>query len=225
MARSVNTEAKQLPAGLEQFLEAAHVEEAFVLAGKARGRQILRRGGTAHRNGDVGTIFAFEPVIGCGEVLSKAIGAGGSEHDVAGLGGPLGKDVDAGLVDPVEKLMQPVPCPGRRQRIAVGLRREDEAVRYPDAPIRQNRIELAKRCVLSAYCRNVVQPNVAEPARVPGNRHSRSLIYAPTILLWAGIHVLTQINGQGAQMRDWSPSVPGRGTGWPRRRETPCPLA
>ena len=208
---------KAAPAGLEQVPRAANIEEAFVLAGKARGGEVLGRGGAAHGNGDVGPIFAFELAIGRGDVLSKAIDAGGSEDDVAGFGRALGKDIDAGLVDAVEKLMQPVPCPSRRQRVAVGLRREGEAVRHPDAPIRQSRIELAKRRVLSAYCRNVVQPNVAEPARVPGGRHSRSLICAATILLGPGIHVLTQINGQGAQMRDWTLSVPGRGTWMPQK--------
>jgi len=34
-------------------------------------------------------------------------------------------------------------------------------------------------------------------------------------LLWPVIHVLTQINGQVAQMLDWTLSVPGRGTGCP----------
>ena len=87
-----------------------------------------------------------------------------SKTIVAGFGGALGKHIDAGLVDRVEKLMQSVPCSGRSQRVAVGLRRQGKAVRHPDALIRQNRIELAKRRVLSAHRRNIVQPNVAEPA-------------------------------------------------------------
>ena len=171
------------PAGFEQVPRTADVEEAFVLACKARSGEILGRGRAAYGNRDVGPIFTSELLIGGGDFLLKAIGAGGIEDNVPGFAGTLGKYIDAGLVDPVEKLMQPVPCPSRRQCVAVGLRREGEAVRHPDAPIRQSRIELAKRRVLSAHCRHVVQPNVAEPARVPGNRHSRSLIYAPTILL------------------------------------------
>ena len=119
--------------------------------------------------------------------------------------------------------MQPVPCPSRRQRVAVGLRCEGEAVRYPDAPIRQSRIELAKRRVLSTHCRNVVQPNVAEPAHVPGGRHSRSLICAATILLGPGIHVLTQINGQGRKCAIGLFQFLDAGLGCPRRRENPTP--
>lgn len=159
------------------------VEEALVLACKARGREILGRGRAAYGNRDVGPIFTSKLLISGGDFLPKAIGAGGIEDNVPGFAGTLGKYIDAGLVDPIEKLMQPVPCTSRRQRIAVGLGCEDEAVRYSDAPTRQRRIELAKGSVLSTHRRNIVQSNVAEPAHVPGSRHSRSLIYIKSILL------------------------------------------
>ena len=139
------------PAGFEQVPRTADVEEAFVLAGKARSGEILGRGRAAYGNRDVGPIFASELLIGRGDFLPKAIGAGGIEDNVPGFAGTLGKYIDAGLVDPVEKLMQPVPCTSRRQRIAVGLGCEDEAVRYSDAPTRQSRIELAKGSVLSTH--------------------------------------------------------------------------
>ncbi len=48
------------PARFEQTVGAADVEKAFVLAGKARSRQILRRGRTAHRDRDVAAVLPFK---------------------------------------------------------------------------------------------------------------------------------------------------------------------
>ena len=45
---------KAAPAGFEQVLRAAHIEEAFMLAGKARGRQIFGGRRTSHGDGDAG---------------------------------------------------------------------------------------------------------------------------------------------------------------------------
>ena len=72
---------KAAPAGFEQILRAANIEEAFVLACKARGGEILGRGRAAYRNRNVGPIFAFELSIGFGDFLPKVIGAGGIEDN------------------------------------------------------------------------------------------------------------------------------------------------
>ena len=53
---------KAAPAGVEQIFRAANIEEAFVLAGKARRRQILGGGRAAHRDRDVGAILVFRAV-------------------------------------------------------------------------------------------------------------------------------------------------------------------
>ena len=81
------------PAGFEQIASTVDVQEAFVLACKARGGEILGRGRAAHGNRNVGPIFAFELSIGLGDVLSKTIGTGGIEDDRACLGSTLGKHI------------------------------------------------------------------------------------------------------------------------------------
>ena len=121
MARSVKIEAKQCRQASNRSLCATDIEEALVLAGKARGRQILGRRRTAHRDGNVGPILRFELSIGFGDLLSKASVPVASKTIVPRFGGAFGQDIDAGLVDVIEKLMQPLPRSGRRERIAVGL--------------------------------------------------------------------------------------------------------
>ena len=51
-------------ARLEQLVRAADVEEALMLAGKARRRQILGRGRAADGHGDTLAILLFEPPVG-----------------------------------------------------------------------------------------------------------------------------------------------------------------
>ncbi len=164
--------SEAVPAGFEQLISAADVQETFVLACKARRRQILGGGGAAHGNRNVGAIVVFELSVGLGDLTSEAIGTGSIEDDRAGLGGAAGKLVDAGLIERVEQRMQSVPCAGRGQRVAVGLSGQRKSVRHPDALSRQNRIEFAQRRVLSAHGRDIAQPNIAEPtnAIVSGHR-------------------------------------------------------
>ena len=171
------------PAGFEQIPRTADVEEAFVLACKARGREILGRGRAAHGNRDVGPIFAFELSIGRGDFLLEGDRCRWHRRRCPGLRRHAWQAHRCGSCRPHREAHATGPMLRRRQRIAVGLGREGEAVRHSDAPTRQSRIELTKGSVLSTHCRNIVQPNVAEPAHVPGSRHSRSLIYITSILL------------------------------------------
>ena len=62
---------KAASAGFEQIVRAAHIEKAVVLAGKARGRQILRGCGTPHRDGSAGASLALELPISFHNLLAQ----------------------------------------------------------------------------------------------------------------------------------------------------------
>jgi hypothetical protein len=86
-------------AGFKQIARTADIQEAFVLACKARGWRVLRGGRATHGHGHVGTILVFELSIGFRNVLSKSIGAGSVKDDRARLRGAPRKLVYARLVD------------------------------------------------------------------------------------------------------------------------------
>ena len=71
------------------------------------------------------------------------------------------------LVEAVEKLMQPVPCLSRGQRVAVGSRGQGEAVRHADPGPTKMRIELAQRSILAAHQRLHRCSAGGEPPDVP----------------------------------------------------------
>ena len=78
---------KAAPAGLEQVLGAAHIEEAFVLAGKACGRQIFRRRRTSHRDGDAGPGFPLKLPISFHDLFAEKRRVHRPVYDLAGFGG------------------------------------------------------------------------------------------------------------------------------------------
>ena len=110
---------KAAPTGVEQVFHAVNIEETFVLAGEARRRQILGGGRTADGDRNVSAILVFERPIGPGNLLSQVLGAGGLEDDLACFSGALCEDIHTCFIEPVQKLMQLVPCSGRGERIAV----------------------------------------------------------------------------------------------------------
>jgi hypothetical protein len=72
---------------------------------------------------------------------------------------------DPGLIDPVEELVQSLPCAGCGQSLAIGVRSQDESIWDPNALIRQNGIELAERSIFSAHQADIVQPDILEPTQ------------------------------------------------------------
>jgi hypothetical protein len=73
------------PAHLDDRSRVTNIEEAFVLAGEARGRQILGRRGTADRDRDIGAVFVFELSIGRRDRVGQRRGAGRRIDDLARL--------------------------------------------------------------------------------------------------------------------------------------------
>ncbi len=97
---------KAAPAGLEQILRATYIEEALMLAGKTRGRQIFRRRGAAHRDSDAGSKFPFKLPIGFRDLVAQRGAVHRGIDDVARLGGPGRELPDVALVETVEQPMQ-----------------------------------------------------------------------------------------------------------------------
>src|SRR5271170_2544614 len=75
------------------------------------------------------------------------------------------------MVEVGEKSMQLALYTGPGERVTIGSSSQGEALRHPDALCREHPIELAERGVLAAYCRDVFQPEIAEPADIRLCRH------------------------------------------------------
>ena len=135
-----------------------------MLAGEARGRQILGRRGTADRNRDIGAVFLFELSIGRRDRFGQSRGAGRRIDDLAGCSGGFGQQLHLALVETVKQAVELLQGLRAGEGIAISLRRQGEAVRHLDVAFRQGAIELAQRCRLAAHGRNIAEPNIAEPA-------------------------------------------------------------
>ena len=162
------------PAGLEHVVGAADVQKAFMLTGEAGGRQVLGGRRAAHRDRDVVAVLGFE----FGDkpratALAQALGAGGGVDDAARLLRALREQRDVGDVEVVEQRMQPRPRIGCRQRIAVGIGREGEAVRHAHAGLHQVR-HRARRARRS--CR---RPAAHRQPQLANQRMSRASCSSP----------------------------------------------
>ena len=96
-------------AGLEQCIRAAHVEKAFVLAGEARRRQVLRGRRAAHGDRYVGSVVGLQFPIGADGLLPQLLDSRGVIDDAARFGGSLGEQVDAPLVELSEEPVKRLP--------------------------------------------------------------------------------------------------------------------
>ena len=119
---------KAAPAGFEQVLRATHIEEAFVLAGKACGRQIFRRRRTSHRNGDAGPGFPLKLPISFHDLFAEKRRVHRLVYNFAGLGGFARKLLDLALVETVQKPVKLVRNIALRQRIAISVCRDGKAI-------------------------------------------------------------------------------------------------
>ncbi len=172
--RAVGEDRRKAPAArFEQRIGAAHIEEAFVLAGKTGIGQVFRRRRAAHRDGNLAAIVIGKLAVGLADQGAQIVLGRRRVNDAARLRGAFLQQIDVGLVEPVQKIVKLVPGVRRGQRVAIGLGGEREAVRHPDALRRENRIKLAERGVLAADQSNIVQPGISEPAHIVQLRQAR----------------------------------------------------
>ena len=165
---------KATPAGLEQILRAADVEEAFMLARKTRGRQIFCRRRTSHGDCNASPVFPFKLPIRFQDLRAERLRIHCHVYDFAGLGGDGGKPLDLALVETVEKSMKLVRDTGLRQRIAVSVCRDGKTVGDSNPLRRENGIQLAKRRGLAADQADVVQANFEERPDISRHLANRS---------------------------------------------------
>jgi hypothetical protein len=154
------------PARLDDSPHTANVEEAFMLAGETCGRQILSSRGAANRNRDIGAIFLFELAIGRCDRFSQSRCAGRRIDDLACLGGGFAQQIDLAFIEHVKQAMQLIQCLRAGECVAIGLRRQGEAVWHLDVAFRKGAIEFAQGCRLAAHDTNVAEPNIPEPPDV-----------------------------------------------------------
>ena len=153
---------KAAPAGLEQILRAAHIEEAFMLARKTRGRQIFRRRRTPHGDSDAGPGLPFKLPIRFHDLFAERRRIHRPVDDFAGFGGYGRKLLDLALVETVEKPMKFVRDAGLRQRIAISVCRDGKAIGDSHPFGRERRIQFAERSGLAADKPDVVQSDFEE---------------------------------------------------------------
>ena len=168
-----------LPAGLEQIVQATHIEEALMLPGEACGGQILRRGRTAHGHGHSCTVLALQATVVFGKQRLHPVGAGGGMDDRPGLGRRGGQPGDIVAAHALQQRLQARPGIRRRQGVAVEAGRQGKSVGDLHALGRQGGIHLAQRGVLAADRGDVAGSDVLEPTRIVRRDHGNSPAYVP----------------------------------------------
>ena len=153
---------------------AAHIEIAVVLAGETGARQILRRRRRADGDAQLRAIFRRQSRQRRADLRVEIGGQGGGVDDLARPRGAARQIVDIGNIESDERLFQRRPSAGGLERMAIGLGGDREAIGNGDALRREFPEHLAKRGVLAADQRNVLDADLAkeadDSARRPGAR-------------------------------------------------------
>ena len=103
-----------------------------MLTGKAGGRKVFGRRGTADRDSNVGAVFLLKLTIRLLDRPAQIVMVSGGIYDRASSAARLDKVANATLVQSGEKFAKIVPDSGLRERVAIGFSRQGEAVRYSD---------------------------------------------------------------------------------------------
>ena len=159
---------KALSARLFELGDALDVEEAVMLPGKARRRQIFGGGGTANSDRDPRPVHRFEFSIALHEHRSDPVRTRCGVDEGPSFGSRSGQAVDVIRADPVEQGRQLRPGAARSKRLAVHFRRQGEAVRHLHTLPGQRRDHLAQRRILPADRCQISGANVPEPADMGG---------------------------------------------------------
>src|SRR5271169_3063758 len=114
-----------------------------MLTGKARGRQVLGSRRAAYCDRDLGTAYLFECTVGLGDLRAQMGRTGRLVYDLARGRRPLGQQRHIMMVEAREEPVQLIPGTSLCERVAVRLRRQDEAFGHPDALCREHPMEFA----------------------------------------------------------------------------------
>ena len=153
--------------GIEQHRRPAHVEVGLVLAGEARGRQVLRRRGAPHRHGQQFlAVFLPQRRIGLEHLRLGLRRQACGVHDLPAGSARPGERSHIGLIEPVELRVQPRPGVAPRQRVPEGIGGHGKAVRHRYAERRELAHHLAQARVLATDQRHVAEREFREPSDV-----------------------------------------------------------
>ncbi len=166
------------PDRIQHHLLATDVQIGIVLAGKARGRQILGRGRRAHRDRQILAIGLHELAPGGQDLLARPLGQARRIDDLAAAGAGAGQRLDIGLVEPIQLRMQFSPRIRLGERVAKRLRRDRKAVRLAHAERHELPVHLAERGILAADQRHVGIGDVGKPTDIGGLGHDAPHFFA-----------------------------------------------
>ena len=156
---------KALPARFDHRGLSAHVQEALVLPGKARIREIFGGRRAAHCDGYSSTALGLEGPIGvCNLAIQPGI-AGGFVDELSCGCRTFGEKCDIVVIKIGQQLAQFLPS-GCGERVAISRSRQRKAVGDPTALGREQRIQLAQRGCFAADLRDILQSNVLEPTDI-----------------------------------------------------------
>ncbi len=158
-------------AGVEEALVAVDVEIGLLLAGEARGGQVLGGGRASHREARVLPVLLPELPVALEDLAGQVVRQPGAVDDLPGaLAAPrqIGHVVGVQIVEGLVK-----PAPGIRllQDVTVGIGGGGVSVGHEHALVGQLAVHLAERRVLAAHQRNVVDADLFEETDVLALAH------------------------------------------------------
>src|SRR6056297_727333 len=192
----VEQRGEYLVDGLDEPLEAFHVEEGLLLSRERGVGQVLGGGRGAHRHGDI--LAAGHRLPGRGDVLAQPRGQGGIHDPLPDFAAGGGKILDVVDVQRIEAMIDPVGETFVAEEIPVGLCGGGEAAGNGDAGGGQVGYHLPEGCVLAAHpvhvahaqCieRNYIRLQSRLPCVIDPNVHNPTTLatnLAPRIHPWA----------------------------------------
>ncbi len=149
---------------LEQRIAAAHIEKRFLLTGERCVRQVFRRCGGAHGDGDVASpAHALEGFENLGFQVRRE---GRGQNPVADLRADRGELLHIVDVQRLQRSCDAIRESFMLQKVAIRLRSRRESRRHDDAERRQVADHLAERGILAADRLDVVTAKFLERDRV-----------------------------------------------------------
>ena len=162
------------------------VEVRVLLAGEARGRQILGGRRAPHGQADLLAVLVLKRAVAIQNLAGQVVGEPGAVDDLPDALGLPRQRGDIGRVEVVEFGVQAVPGARLVQHVAIGRSSDGEPMRNPDTLPGQLLKHLAQRGVLTADQRHVVDAEVLKEAHIPRCTHACPLVVACVVKLDSG---------------------------------------